>query len=99
MFFIDSEPETWNLCPVALEIAIDRIAKEKHQKQYRVDLYGVPYKTEEVRTIADRYSIPILEDSAEALGSHYKGKSVEHLEILVLFQRVVKLLQLRGRLL
>jgi dTDP-4-amino-4,6-dideoxygalactose transaminase len=32
--FIDSEPETWNLCPVALEIAIiDRIAKEKHQKQ------------------------------------------------------------------
>jgi dTDP-4-amino-4,6-dideoxygalactose transaminase len=50
-----------------------------------VDLYGVPYKIEEVRTIADRYSIPILEDSAEALGSHYKGKSVEHLEILVLF--------------
>jgi dTDP-4-amino-4,6-dideoxygalactose transaminase len=39
-----------------------------------VDLYGVPYKTEEVRAIADRYSIPILEDSAEALGSHYKGQ-------------------------
>jgi dTDP-4-amino-4,6-dideoxygalactose transaminase len=74
--FIDSEPETWNLCPIALEIAIiDRIAKGKTPKAIiAVDLYGVPYKTEEVRAIADRYSIPILEDSAEALGSHYKGQ-------------------------
>jgi dTDP-4-amino-4,6-dideoxygalactose transaminase len=61
------------LCPVALEIAIiDRIAKEKTPKAIiAVDLYGVPYKIEEVRTIADRYSIPILEDSAEALGSRH----------------------------
>lgn len=74
--FIDSEPETWNLCPIALEIAIiDRIAKGKTPKAIiAVDLYGVPYKIEEVRAIADRYSIPILEDSAEALGSHYKGQ-------------------------
>lgn len=74
--FIDSEPDTWNLCPIALEIAIiDRIAKGKTPKAIiAVDLYGVPYKTEEVRAIADRYSIPILEDSAEALGSHYKGQ-------------------------
>jgi dTDP-4-amino-4,6-dideoxygalactose transaminase len=45
--FIDSEPETWNLCPVALEIAIiDRIAKGKTPKAIiAVDLYGVPYKT------------------------------------------------------
>jgi dTDP-4-amino-4,6-dideoxygalactose transaminase len=73
--FIDSEPETWNLCPVALETAIiDRIAKGKKPKVIiAVDLYGVPYKIEEIRILADRYSIPILEDSAEALGSCYKG--------------------------
>jgi dTDP-4-amino-4,6-dideoxygalactose transaminase len=49
-----------------------------------VDLYGVPYKIEEVRTIADRYSIPILEDSAEALEVTTKGKCGTF-EILVLF--------------
>jgi dTDP-4-amino-4,6-dideoxygalactose transaminase len=44
--FLDSEPETWNLCPVALEIAIiDRIAKGKTPKAIiAVDLYGVPIK-------------------------------------------------------
>jgi dTDP-4-amino-4,6-dideoxygalactose transaminase len=74
--FIDSESETWNLCPVALEKAIvDRIVKGKTPKAIiAVDLYGVPYKVKEIRTIADRYFIPILEDSAEALGSCFKGK-------------------------
>jgi dTDP-4-amino-4,6-dideoxygalactose transaminase len=74
--FIDSEEDTWNLCPVALEEAIvDRIAKGKKPKAIiAVHLYGVPYKIEEVRLIADRYEIPILEDSAEALGSSYKGR-------------------------
>lgn len=74
--FIDSEPETWNLCAVALEQAImDRIAKGKKPKAIiAVHLYGVPYKVEEVKAIADKYGIPILEDSAEALGSSYKGQ-------------------------
>jgi dTDP-4-amino-4,6-dideoxygalactose transaminase len=74
--FIDSESETWNLCPVALERAIvDRIARGKKPKAIiAVDLYGVAYKIEAIRAIADNYSIPILEDSAEALGSCYKGK-------------------------
>jgi dTDP-4-amino-4,6-dideoxygalactose transaminase len=74
--FIDSEPDTWNLCPVALEEAIvDRIAKGITPKAIiAVPLYGVPYKIEEIRIIADNYGIPILEDSAEALGSSYKGK-------------------------
>jgi dTDP-4-amino-4,6-dideoxygalactose transaminase len=74
--FIDSENETWNLCPFALEEAIvDRIAKGKKTKAIiAVHLYGVPYKIDEVRTIADKYGIPILEDSAEALGSSYKGQ-------------------------
>jgi dTDP-4-amino-4,6-dideoxygalactose transaminase len=74
--FIDSEEQTWNLCPVALEQAIqDRISKGKKPKAIiAVHLYGVPYQIEAVRAIADNYQIPILEDSAEALGSAYKGQ-------------------------
>ena len=74
--FIDSEPETWNLCPTALEHAIkDRIAKGKKPKAIiAVHLYGMPYKVDEIRAIANRYEIPILEDSAEALGSSYKNR-------------------------
>ncbi|WP_133532744.1 DegT/DnrJ/EryC1/StrS family aminotransferase [Flavobacterium dankookense] len=74
--FIDSEIETWNMCPVALEDAIkDRISKGKTPKAIiPVHLYGMPYKADEIRSIANKYNIPILEDSAEALGSHYKGK-------------------------
>ena len=74
--FIDSELETWNLCPIALEEAIvDRIQKGNKPKAIiAVHLYGVPYKIEEIRVIADKYAIPILEDSAEALGSSYKGQ-------------------------
>lgn len=74
--FIDSELETWNLCPIALEAAIvDSIIKGKTPKAIiTVHLYGVPYKIDEIRAIADKYNIPILEDSAEALGSCYQGR-------------------------
>ena len=74
--FIDSELETWNLCPIALEEAIvDRIAKGRKPKAIiAVHLYGMPYQIEAVRAVADNYGIPILEDSAEALGSDYKGQ-------------------------
>lgn len=74
--FIDSELDTWNLCPKALEAAIiDSISKGKKPKVIiAVHLYGVPYKIEEVQAIAKQYQIPILEDSAEALGSSYKGQ-------------------------
>ncbi len=73
--FIDSEEQTWNICPVVLEEAIqDRILKGKKPKAIiTVHLYGVPYQIEAVRAVADKYGIPILEDSAEALGSSYKG--------------------------
>ena len=74
--FIDSESDTWNLCPIALEEAIvDSIVKGKKPKAIiAVHLYGNPYKIDEIRDVADKYSIPILEDSAEALGSSYKGQ-------------------------
>ena len=74
--FIDSEGETFNICPVILEEAIkDRIIKGKKPKAIiAVHLYGNPYKVDEVAAVAKKYGIPILEDSAEALGSKYKGK-------------------------
>lgn len=74
--FIDSELETWNLCPIALEEAIvDLISKGEIPKAIiTVHLYGTPYKIDEIRAIANKYKIPILEDSAEALGSSYKDQ-------------------------
>ncbi len=75
--FVDSEPETWNICPKALEEAItDRIAKGKKPKAIvAVSLYGMPFKVDEVLSIAQKYDIPLVEDAAEALGSTYKGKA------------------------
>ena len=74
--FVDSEPDTWNICPIHLEEAIkDRIAKGKKPKAIiAVHLYGMPYKVEEIRKISEKYEIPIVEDSAEALGSKYKDQ-------------------------
>ncbi len=74
--FVDSESETWNICPLALEEAIiDRIAIGKKPKAIiAVHLYGMPFKVEEIKAVAAKYQIPILEDSAEALGSTYKGQ-------------------------
>lgn len=74
--FVDSERDTWNICPVALENAIkDRIANGKKPKAIiGVHLYGMPFKIDEVLAIANKYEIPLIEDSAEALGSTYKGK-------------------------
>lgn len=74
--FIDSEPETWNICPKALEEAIkDRITKGKKPKAIiGVHLYGMPFKVDEINAVASKYDIPIIEDSAEALGSSYKSK-------------------------
>jgi len=75
--FVDSEKDTWNLCPIALENAIkDRISKGKTPKAIlAVHLYGMPYKVEEVHAVANKYNIPVIEDAAEALGSSYEGQA------------------------
>ena len=75
--FVDSERETWNMCPIQLEIAIkDRIYKGKKPKAIiAVHLYGMPYKVDEINAIALKYEIPVIEDSAESLGSQYKGQN------------------------
>ncbi len=69
--FIDSEVDTWNMCPKQLRIAIeDRIAKGKKPKAIiPVHLYGMPAKMYEIMKVAEEFSIPIIEDAAEALGS------------------------------
>lgn len=74
--FVGSEEETWNLCPNALEDAIRYSINQgkKPKAIIAVCLYGMPYKVEEIRSIAKKYEIPIIEDSAEALGSEYKGQ-------------------------
>lgn len=74
--FIDSEKETWNISPELLEIAIkDRIEKYKKPKAIiAVHLYGMPYKAKEINTIAKKYDIPVIEDSAEAFGSFYHNQ-------------------------
>ena len=74
--FVDSEPETWNMDPELLEVAIkDRIAKtgRKPKAIVPVALYGMPYRIDRIMEIADRYGIPVIEDAAEGFGSRYKG--------------------------
>lgn len=74
--FVDSEETTWNLCPQLLESAIkDRIYKGKRPKAIiAVHLYGMPYNVTAINNIAQRYDIPVIEDSAEALGSSYQNQ-------------------------
>jgi len=74
--FVDSEEDTWNMCPNALEEAIKScIQKGKKPKAIIVvSLYGMPFKADEILSISRKYEIPLIEDSAEALGSSYKGQ-------------------------
>jgi dTDP-4-amino-4,6-dideoxygalactose transaminase len=74
--FVDSEPDTWNMCPIALEAAIQHgIAKGKKAKAIiPVHLYGVPANMDAILHIAHQYDIPVLEDAAEALGSKIADK-------------------------
>jgi dTDP-4-amino-4,6-dideoxygalactose transaminase len=74
--FVDSEEGTWNMCPSLLEDAIkNRIMAtgKKPKAIIAVHLYGMPYKAKEIQEISLKYDIPVLEDSAEALGSTYFG--------------------------
>lgn len=73
--FVDSERTTWNMSPELLEQAIlDRISKGKKPKAIvAVHLYGMPYMVSEIGEISKKYDIPVVEDSAEALGSSYNG--------------------------
>ena len=75
--FVDSEVETWNMSPELLRKAIENRILEKGTPKaiIAVHLYGMPYKVEEIHAIAKEFNIPVLEDSAEALGSTYMKKA------------------------
>ena len=75
--FVDSEQETWNMCPWALEQAISDLDKQgkKPKAIIVVHLYGMPAKMMEIMAISSKYQIPVIEDAAEALGSSINGKS------------------------
>tara|TARA_R110002167_G_scaffold134727_1_gene320930 strand:+ start:1484 stop:2623 length:1140 start_codon:yes stop_codon:yes gene_type:complete len=75
--FVDSEKDTWNICPKLLEKCIvERIAFGKKPKAIiAVHLYGMPYKIDRIKLISQKYNIPVLEDSAEALGSMFNGNN------------------------
>lgn len=75
--FVDSEADTWNMDPDLLEEAIiDRQKKTGVLPKaiVVVHLYGMPAKIKDIREIADRYGIALIEDAAEALGSEYNGQ-------------------------
>ena len=76
--FVDSEPDTWNICPNALETAIKREkAKGKKVKAViAVHLYGMPAQMKEITEICRLYDIPLIEDAAEALGASYDGRKM-----------------------
>ena len=70
--FIDSERETWNMDPLALQRAF-----EIHPNPKAVivaNLYGTPAKLDEIKAICDQHNVPLIEDAAESLGATYKGK-------------------------
>ena len=70
--FVDTEYDTWNMDPVALERAFElypdvRLIVAAH-------LYGTPGKIDEIKAVADKHGAKIIEDAAESLGASYKGK-------------------------
>jgi len=74
--FIDSEPESWNMSPLALERALHTLARENKLPKAAVvvDLYGQSADMDPLMELFNHYHIPVIEDAAEALGSTYKGK-------------------------
>jgi dTDP-4-amino-4,6-dideoxygalactose transaminase len=75
---IDSESETWNMCPDMLEDVINRLIKEGERDKIKaiigVNLYGMPANWDEILKTAKKYGISTIEDAAESLGSRYDNK-------------------------
>ena len=74
--FIDSEEDTWNMDPKALERSITELMAngQKPKAIIPVHLYGMPANMEAIMEIANKHDIPVIEDAAESLGSTYDGK-------------------------
>ncbi len=76
LIFIDSENETWNMCPNSLRNALEDCKKRKISPKaiIVVHLYGMPAKMDEILSIASEYNVAVIEDAAEALGSKLNNK-------------------------
>lgn len=76
--FVDSEPDTWNMCPNALETAIkgEKAKGKKVKAVIAVHLYGMPAKMREIQELCLIHDIPLIEDAAEALGASYYGQKM-----------------------
>lgn len=70
--FIDSEPDTWNMDPAALEKAFEKYPDAK--AVVCVHLYGTPAKIDELMAICEKHNVPFIEDAAESMSATYKGK-------------------------
>jgi len=75
--FIDSEPETWNMSPAALERAFEWAKREGRLPRcvILVNLYGQSADMDAILPLCERYGVPVLEDAAESLGALYKGRA------------------------
>jgi len=85
--FIDSEYDTWNMCPCKLEEAIQSRLKAgvKPKAIIVVHLYGMPAKMNEIKAVASKFEIPVVEDAAEGLGSTYFEKPLGTLSEIGIF--------------
>lgn len=74
--FIDSEPETWNMSPLALEKALVYFSEmgTKPKAMIVVNLYGQSADMDMISALSDKFDVPIVEDAAESLGASYKGR-------------------------
>ena len=72
LVFIDSERDTWNMDPKALEKAFEKYPECK--VVMAVNLYGTPAKLDEIKAICDEHGAVLIEDAAESLGAKYKGQ-------------------------
>lgn len=74
--FIDSDPESWNMSPQALDQALQDAFKNKELPKaiIVVNLYGQSANMDSLLALCERYQIPVIEDAAESLGATYKGK-------------------------
>lgn len=76
--FVDSETQTWNMCPRALKNALEHLASHQLISRVKaiivVHLYGMPAQISEIIALAEDYGIAVLEDAAESLGSTFSGQ-------------------------
>lgn len=75
--FIDSERDTWNMDPKALENALQKYDGKTFPKAKAVivaNLYGTPAKLDEIKVLCEKYDVILIEDAAESLGALYNGR-------------------------